>query len=158
MPYDPPPRSIRAHLSAALRDNVCEQCHLNGQARLPRRGRGWLDYRPGLPLESFFAVFVAASPRPGENKAVTHVEQMRRSACYRRSPDTNKLGCVSCHDPHEKPAAGDRVRYFRDRCLACHRTQGCSAAGGGPGGEGEGRFVHRLSYAAGRVGRRLTAR
>jgi hypothetical protein len=33
-------------LEPALREAVCEQCHLQGQARVLRRGRGPFDYRP----------------------------------------------------------------------------------------------------------------
>lgn len=124
-PYDTTIVNPR-QLAWPLRENVCEQCHLNGLARFPRRGRDWLDYRPGLPLESFFVVYVSDPALPGSRKAVTHVEQMRRSRCFEASSGANKLGCISCHDPHEKPAAAARVASYRDRCLACHLDKGCS--------------------------------
>src|SRR5262249_40985418 len=38
-------------LSATLRDAVCEQCHLQGAARVLRNGKKIFDFRPGLPLQ-----------------------------------------------------------------------------------------------------------
>jgi predicted CXXCH cytochrome family protein len=37
-----------------------------------------------------------------------------------------KLGCISCHDPHQKPEPAQAAGYFRQRCLACHQEKGCS--------------------------------
>ena len=48
------------HLERSLREAVCEQCHLEGEARTVRHGRGLDDFRPGMPLELFWSVFVAA--------------------------------------------------------------------------------------------------
>jgi hypothetical protein len=112
-----------ARLEAPLREAVCEQCHLHGR-RIPRRGRSLFEYRPGLPLHAFASVFVRG-PEAGQ-KFVGHVEQMHASRCYRASE--GRLGCTSCHDPHEKPAPGQRVEFFRARCLACHAGHGCSLA------------------------------
>ncbi len=54
---------------------------------------------------------------------VGQVEQMKASRCFRAS--RGGLGCVSCHDAHEVPAPGEKVAYFRERCLACHDDHGC---------------------------------
>ena len=45
-------------LAPALRESVCQQCHLQGWFRFPRAGRDSFDFRPGLPLHRFLAVFV----------------------------------------------------------------------------------------------------
>ncbi|MBV9124116.1 MAG: hypothetical protein JO112_12220, partial [Planctomycetes bacterium] len=114
------------HLDWRLREAVCEQCHLEGVERVVRRGRRPDDYRPGLPLEDFVSVFVY--PRePGEDqKAVNHVQQMHLSQCFQRSPEDHKLGCISCHDPHVQVEGDERVAHYRQRCLQCHATHGCS--------------------------------
>ncbi len=112
------------HLEPALRDSVCEQCHLQGEARVVRLGRELFDYRPGLPLHLFISAFVRLPEFTDNHKAISHPEQMRVSRCYQASK--GKLGCISCHDPHRLPAADERVAFFRDRCLACHQDQGCS--------------------------------
>lgn len=108
-------------LEPLLRDAVCEQCHLQGETRLNRRGRETFDYRPGLPLHLFSATFVKSQRDAEGQKSVSQVEQMMMSRCYQKS--AGKFGCISCHDPHRRPAPSDRVTFFRDRCLTCHGPQ-----------------------------------
>ncbi len=110
-------------LPPAQRDSVCFQCHLEGKARILRKGRELFDFRPGQDLEEVWTVFV------GEDEEALFTgqpEQMRSSVCYRRSE--GRMGCTSCHDPHRKPLAQERVSFYRERCLACHQEQGCSEA------------------------------
>jgi predicted CXXCH cytochrome family protein len=109
------------HLEPALRMAVCEQCHLLGDHRVDRLGRATFDYRPGLPLTDFFAVYGRAADRG--NTAVGQVEQMKFSRCYRES--RGRLDCVSCHDPHQVPAPEEKTAYFRRQCLGCHEKAGC---------------------------------
>jgi tetratricopeptide (TPR) repeat protein len=113
-------------LERRLRDAVCEQCHLAGEARTLRHGRGLDDYRPGLPLEQFWAVFVPPPAAGGSRKAVSHVEQMYQSRCFQASDGPDGLGCISCHDPHAVVPVAQRVTYYRGRCLQCHERHGCS--------------------------------
>jgi hypothetical protein len=120
-----------ARLEPALRDAVCEQCHLQGEARVPRRGRATFDYRPGLPLELFWSVFVRAPELTEGQKFVGHVEQMRSSVCAVKSGV--KFGCISCHDPHQLPTVEQRVAYYRERCNSCHEHRPCSRLMPGPG-------------------------
>jgi hypothetical protein len=122
-----------ARLTPKLRDAVCEQCHLEGVVRVPRRGRGMYDFRPGMPLEEFFSVFVfpeTAEEAGKDSRAVSHVEQMHASRCYQKSKEKKKLGCISCHDPHSEPSSpGKRIAFYRGRCLDCHTApeKVCSA-------------------------------
>jgi Flp pilus assembly protein TadD len=117
-------------LPSVLRDAVCEQCHLLGEARVPREGREEFDYRPGLPLHEYLAVFVKSRASASEEHAVSHVEQMIESMCYRASK--GMLGCISCHDPHSLPEPASRAGFYRSRCLVCHGEAGpqCSLASG----------------------------
>jgi len=110
------------HLEPPLRQAVCEQCHLQGKLRVPMRGRGIDDFRPGLPLESFWSVLMRASE--GE-KAVGQVEQMYQSRCYQAGSGPDRLSCVSCHDPHVRVTPAERVSHYRANCLACHEQHGC---------------------------------
>jgi hypothetical protein len=109
------------HLDPVLRGNICEQCHLVGDRRVNRLGRDAFDYRPGLPLTEFF-VDHSHTTDEGQ-KLVGQVEQMKASRCFRASQ--GRLGCISCHDPHELPDPEEKIAYFRERCLACHEDKGC---------------------------------
>ena len=115
-------------LDYSLREAVCQQCHLQGEQRVPRRGKDYSDYQPGMPLSEVWTDLQRHPDYRPPNKFVGTVEQMRASRCYQSGSGGSRLGCVSCHDPHEKPAAGDRVDYFRRKCLACHELRGCTEA------------------------------
>jgi len=106
------------HLSPVLRDAICEQCHLQGEATILRRGRTLADYRPGLPLHEYLLVFVRPPELDEPTKIVGHVEQMRQSACYIKS--NGQFSCTSCHDPHRAPAAAEAVKFYEERCRNCH--------------------------------------
>ena len=107
-------------LQPALREAVCQQCHLSGVVRVNKPGKHLYDFRPGQPLSTAYTVFTQATP---DRKFVGHVEQMYQSRCFQESKE--QLGCISCHDPHRLPTAAERVTYFRDRCLRCHEQQAC---------------------------------
>jgi predicted CXXCH cytochrome family protein len=111
------------HLEPSLREAVCEQCHLLGEQRVVRAGRRNEDYRPGLPFHRFWTVFVEPES-PAKNQFVGQVEQMHQSRCFLES--RGRLGCISCHDPHQWPAPEVKVASYRDRCLECHAERVCS--------------------------------
>ena len=112
-----------ARLAPALRDSVCQQCHLQGWFRFSRAGREDFDFRPGLPLHRFLAVFVKTNDERGKLELAGQVEQLESSRCFRASQ--GQLGCISCHDPHRLPAPADKPAYYRGRCLECHEKKGC---------------------------------
>jgi predicted CXXCH cytochrome family protein len=111
------------HLTPALREAVCQQCHLQGEAAIDRRGRSLEVYRPGMPLSAFVSVFVKRPQWADNYKAVSHPEQMQVSKCFTASK--GKLGCTSCHDPHQEPGPAQRRSYFRAACLKCHQEKDC---------------------------------
>jgi hypothetical protein len=106
------------HLAALMRDAICEQCHLQGEVLVPRRGRSQSEYRPGLPLHEYVLVFVRPPELAEHTRIVGHAEQMRQSACYAKS--RGQFGCTSCHDPHRAPGAAEAVAFYQDRCRTCH--------------------------------------
>jgi predicted CXXCH cytochrome family protein len=118
-----------ARLAPPLRDAVCEQCHVSGEQTVMRPGRQLEDYRPGLPLDQFWSLFVLPADQADQHKSVTNVEQMHRSRCFQMSQ--GKLGCISCHDPHEEPAPGEAAAFYRGRCLRCHAGTPTPADHGG---------------------------
>jgi hypothetical protein len=112
------------HLSVELRQAICEQCHLQGDVRALARGRVQDDFRPGLPVEKFWSVFVRAAGT--DRKAISQVEQMYESRCFQGGADPGRLWCGSCHDPHERVPPARRLVHYRERCLQCHQQRGCS--------------------------------
>jgi hypothetical protein len=109
-----------ARLSPPLREAVCEQCHLEGEARILRAGRKLFDYRPGLPLHDFWAVLVPERRRGEDTKAVNHVEQMYQSKCFSRPVGDLQMGCTTCHDPHVHTGPAQRQTFYNAKCLLCH--------------------------------------
>ena len=99
-----------ARLPDAGRDSVCEQCHLNGEARVTNPGKGFGSFQPGQRLEESFTVFVYDRPK-SELKVVSHSEQLALSACRQADP---KLWCGTCHQPH-----GEAIS-ISGRCTQCH--------------------------------------
>jgi hypothetical protein len=114
-----------ATLPPAERDSVCNQCHLQGAARIPRYGRTHFDFRPGERLEETMVVLVTdAGVAGGKTEAVRHVQQMMASRCYTASG--GKLGCISCHDSHATVSQDDAAAFYRQKCLTCHKSADCS--------------------------------
>ncbi|MBC7855140.1 MAG: tetratricopeptide repeat protein, partial [Pirellulaceae bacterium] len=113
-----------ARLPMRERESVCYQCHLHGAHKNVRYGRLPRDFRPGMALEEVFCVLVKADSPSAAFKAVSQVEQMRESACFQANPE--RLGCISCHNPHEWPEPKRRDEYYRGRCNECHAERGCS--------------------------------
>jgi hypothetical protein len=106
------------HLTPLLREAVCQQCHLQGEMIVDRRGRSQSDYRPGLPLHEYVSVFVRRPEDSDAHKIVNHVEQMQLSTCLNKSG--GRFGCTSCHDPHGQPPAEAKIEFYRQRCANCH--------------------------------------
>jgi hypothetical protein len=114
-----------ARLDLAAREDVCNQCHLVGE-RFLRYGRTDHDFRAGQRLEEVWTVFLKGDgiDPVGMTRAVGQVEQMRESACFRKSQ--GRLGCISCHDPHSSPTPAEREPFYNGRCAVCHAEKGCS--------------------------------
>ena len=103
-------------LAPDARDSVCEQCHLIGEASILNPGKDFDDFEVGKPLEAVLTVYVGAGTKDAPFKVVSQAEQLRRSACWRKSG--GRMWCGSCHDPHVQPS--NRAAYYSERCLRCH--------------------------------------
>lgn len=113
-------------LEPRKREAVCNQCHLGGEATVPRFGRGFYDFRPGDHLDDTLLVFVQdeKSWAASGDKPVSQVEQMRQSGCWKGTGGT--IGCISCHDPHAKPRPEEKEAFYRAKCNACHDQRPCT--------------------------------
>ena len=105
-------------LTPARRDAVCMQCHLEGKAAIERPGRHAYEFQPGDELSDYVRYFVLTDPNNATLGAVSQVEALAQSQCKKKSGDA--MTCTSCHNPHQSPAAANRVAYYRGKCLECH--------------------------------------
>src|SRR5262245_3389544 len=111
-----PGRLTRDRLEA-----VCSVCHLSGSAAVLLRGRRETDFRPGMPLTDYRIDYHLDSG--GEQMTVVgHMQQLLLSTCYQKSD----LSCLTCHDPHAPEKPMDPTEFYRQKCLACHESRGCS--------------------------------
>jgi len=116
-----------AKLDKWLRDDLCNQCHLAGDARVPRPGTRYADFRPGTPLDKVVAIFSVPTAMKGAGlQALGHVDQLHLSRCW--TATEGRLGCITCHDPHAEPQGNGAAAFYRQRCLTCHVSQSCTAA------------------------------
>jgi tetratricopeptide (TPR) repeat protein len=110
-----------SRLSRSLQEAICAACHLNIDAVVLVRGRRLTDFRPGLPLSDFCVNYRLDEP-DSQMKVVGHVDQLHLSRCYKGS---DKLTCITCHDPHTVPTAEARQKAYIDVCKNCHADGNC---------------------------------
>ncbi len=100
-----------AKLEPTLRDAVCSQCHLTGEARIETAGHSIGEFRAGERLSDYVTYLVRAGGGSGL-KVTSHVEKLAASACKRASG--NALWCGTCHDPHTNASKA------QESCVSCH--------------------------------------
>jgi predicted CXXCH cytochrome family protein len=107
-----------AKLSPSRRDSICLQCHLEGETSVNKSGRSLADFMPGEELSDYVTHFVRSGELGANRRATSQWEALLQSECKRKSGD--RLTCITCHDPHSPPAPGQKVSYYRNKCLTCH--------------------------------------
>ena len=116
-----------SRLEAGLRDDVCDQCHLQPSVALfgvRAFGRPDYSYRPGQPLDKYFVqmdVVEHGKPKSERFEINHHPYRLRQSQCFQES--SGKMSCVTCHDPHRKVPVAERAAHYRTACLGCHSEQ-----------------------------------
>ena len=108
-------------LSAERRDEVCMQCHLEGNAAIERPGKHLYQYRPGDDLSDYVRYYVLTDTGKPGLRAASQFEELAQSTCKKKSGDA--MSCTSCHDPHRTISPDERVAFYRSKCLACHGAQ-----------------------------------
>ena len=103
-----------------------------GLRAVPPSGRPTASPRPGRPRGGDFARGSRStnSWRSSSSRGCPAAPgpSARSSRCTRAAASTEvagRLGCISCHDPHSRPAPAKRVEHYRASCLACHEARGC---------------------------------
>jgi len=105
-------------LSANRRDQVCMQCHLEGNAAIERAGKHLYEYRPGDDLPDYIRYYLLVDSHSPNLRAASQFEALAQSTCKKKSGDA--MSCTSCHDPHRSIPADERVSFYRGKCLVCH--------------------------------------
>jgi tetratricopeptide repeat protein/cytochrome c554/c'-like protein len=108
-------------LAPDRRDSICEQCHIQGEARIARASTAQA-FRPGERLWDYVVVFVWRG-NSTEMKVTSHFERLLQSSCKRLAGD--QLWCGTCHDPHRQPSDAEKGAYYRGKCLRCHEANRC---------------------------------
>ena len=111
-----------AKLTPELRDQVCEQCHLFGAARVLQPGKSLTDWRPGEKLSQVLTVYGWKTAPTHTPSVTSHPQEMKQSVCWQKS--RARLWCGSCHAVHAAgPTAG--AAFYRSKCLTCHARDSC---------------------------------
>ena len=118
-------------LSPELQFDVCQRCHLQGNAVL-HPGKSFYDFRPGMKLDCVMTVFMPKYEGAEDQFIMaSHAERLKMSPCFleteksrNSNPDSlrpykNAMTCVTCHNPHVSVKhTGDSA--FNAKCVSCH--------------------------------------
>lgn len=107
-----------ARLPHELQFEICQRCHLQGNAVL-NSGKSFADFRPGMKLNEVMTVFLPRyEGRENEFIMASHADRMKMSKCYTASPDRG-FNCITCHNPHVSVKFSGKD-HFNNKCLNCH--------------------------------------
>lgn len=130
-----------AHLSPRLADDLCKECHQQGDTQVLYPGKTVLDYRPGVPLAETIAKLkiplkpqqrAEANQLEAQPPVAGSLEQsiewknsaLEMSLCYQATH--GQLTCGTCHSIHHEPKPEDAKTTYRAACLTCHTVKSCS--------------------------------
>lgn len=112
-----------ARLPAERVNDLCLQCHLQGDVTLYHGGSDPFQFQPGDRLQDHRADFLLETESPAALGVASHGAGMLRSRCYIGSGA--RLTCILCHDPH-KPASDFDFAFYDSKCATCHTSESCS--------------------------------
>lgn len=118
-------------LSVDLQFDVCQRCHLQGNAIL-KEGKSFYDFKPGMKLSDFISVFLPKYENAEEDFIMaSHADRLKMSACFIKSfkedpsqlrPYKSALTCVTCHNPHISVKETNKI-IFNQACIRCHGNE-----------------------------------
>ncbi|MEQ9408951.1 MAG: tetratricopeptide repeat protein [Fuerstiella sp.] len=103
-------------------NDICLQCHLQGDAVIYEPGCDAFSFRPGDRLLDHRHDFLAKTTETDSFGVASHGARMLQSKCW--SASGGKLTCILCHDAHR---AVDRIPSgtFDQKCMTCHQLPDC---------------------------------
>jgi Flp pilus assembly protein TadD len=118
-------------LSVDRQFDVCQRCHLQGNAVL-KKGKSFFDFRPGMLLSDYISVFLPKYEHADDEFIMaSHADRLKQSQCFIKSlrhadstslrPYKNALTCVTCHNPHVSVKSTNTER-FNAACKNCHSS------------------------------------
>ncbi|MCE3229745.1 MAG: hypothetical protein K0S32_4296 [Bacteroidetes bacterium] len=125
-----------AKLSVDLQFDICQRCHLQGNAVL-KEGTSFYDFKPGKKLSDFISVFLPKYKNADDEFIMaSHADRLKQSECFIKSlaksegknslrPYKDVMTCVTCHNPHVSVRATNK-EVFNDACNNCHGPTGKS--------------------------------
>jgi hypothetical protein len=130
-----------ARLSPRLADDLCKECHQQGDTQVLYPGKTVLDYRPSQPLtETIAKLRLPIKPeqraeanqleaRPPQRGSLEQSIEWKNSAlemskCYQATH--GRLTCGTCHSIHHQPKPGEEKTAYRAACLTCHTVKSCT--------------------------------
>lgn len=114
-----------ARLSADRANDVCLQCHLQGDVTVFAEGAHAYSFHPGDRLTEHRLDYLIRTDSPQEFGIASHGGRMMRSRCYLESG--RSMTCTVCHDPH-RPVTAFKREFFDSKCMTCHTQESCHRA------------------------------
>ena len=116
MTYDPSIVNPKK-LSAELQFEICQRCHLQGNAVL-QAGKSFFDFKPGMVLNEVMDIYMPRTSSDHEQFIMAgHIQRFKMSKCF--IENNKQFVCTSCHDPHVSVQQTDPQRFQRV-CIDCH--------------------------------------
>lgn len=125
-----------AKLSIDLQFDICQRCHLQGNAVL-KNGHSFYDFKPGQKLSDHISVFLPKYKNADDEFIMaSHADRLKQSACFIKSLEKQKtkndlkpykgaMTCITCHNPHVS-VSEINDSHFNDACKNCHYSGGTS--------------------------------
>ena len=122
-----------AKLSIDEQFDVCQRCHLQGNAIL-KENKSFFDFKPGQKLSNYISVFLPKYTNSNtEFIMASHADRLKQSACFIKSyekiqnknilkPYKEAMTCITCHNPHVS-VRETNANVFNDACLSCHNAK-----------------------------------